>query len=133
MLIAVNSLRAEILWILKVVTSHFSLPSCLGLNELFRIMLLDSKIASSFQSSKTKCSYFINYGLAPYFKELLLQDVKVCPFFVLSFGESLNELFKRNKWICKYATGTMPKIRYAQGILTRIFCNALMLRIYAMS
>ena len=68
MVIPVNSLRAEILWTLKVVTSHFSLRSCLGLNELFRVMFSDSKIASSFQLSKTKCSYFINYGLAPHFK-----------------------------------------------------------------
>ena len=133
MVIAVNSLRAEILWILKVVTSHFSLRSCLGLNELFRIMFLDSKIASSFQLSKTNCSYFINYELAPHFKELLSQDVKVCPFFVLSFGESLNEFIQKEQMDLQIRYWDNTQKRYAQGILARISCNALMLRIYAMS
>ena len=41
------TIRAEILWTLKVVTSHFSLRSCLGLNELFEIMFPVSKVATS--------------------------------------------------------------------------------------
>ena len=113
MVIPVNSLRAEILWTLKVVTSHFSLRSCLGLNELFRVMFSDSKIASSFQLSKTKCSYFIKYGLPPHFKELLLQDVKVCPFFVLSFDESLNEFIQKEQMDLqiRYWDNTQNKVR----------------------
>ena len=64
LVIPASTIRAEILWILKVVTSHFSLRSCLRLNELFEIMFLDSKVAKSFQLSKTKCGCFITYGLA---------------------------------------------------------------------
>ena len=60
-------------------------------NELFQIMFSDIKIASSFQQSKTKCGYFTTYGLAPHFKELLLKDVNLSPFFGLSFDESLNK------------------------------------------
>ena len=61
---------------LKVVTSHFSLHSCLGLIELFQVMFLDSKIGSS-KLTKTKCGYFKTYGLAPHF---LFTFVKRCYF-----------------------------------------------------
>ena len=83
--ILTNSPCGEIFWTLKVVASHFSLCSCLRLNKLFRLMFSDSRIASSFQLSKTKCEYFITYRLAPHFKELLLKDVNLFLFFVLFF------------------------------------------------
>ena len=60
-------------------------------------MFSESKVASSFQLSKTKCGYFITYGFAPHFKELLLKDVNLSPFFVLSFDESLNEVIQKEQ------------------------------------
>ena len=48
---------------------HFSFKSCLGLNDLFKSMFKDSPTAGHFPMSKTKCSYLINYGLTPYFKD----------------------------------------------------------------
>ena len=84
-------------WVLKVVTSHFSLKSCLGLNDLFRLMFIDSEIAKSFQLSKTKCGYIINFGLAPYFKEHLLKSLRVSPYFVLSFDESFNQTLQEKQ------------------------------------
>ena len=55
-------------------------------------MFPDNKIAKSFQLSKTKWGYIINYGLAPYFKELVTNAVWASPLFVLSFDESLNNM-----------------------------------------
>ena len=46
--------------------------------------------AKSFQLSKAKYAYYIAFGLAPYFKELLVKDIKLLPFYLLSFDESLN-------------------------------------------
>ena len=43
---AVSTLRAEILWTLKVASSHFSFGSCLGLNRFFRCMFTDVKLSS---------------------------------------------------------------------------------------
>ena len=40
MIVPASALRVEILWTLKVSISHFSLRSCLGLNELFKMELL---------------------------------------------------------------------------------------------
>ena len=67
MVIPASATHAEILQTLKVVINHYSLRSCLGLNESFRLMFNDGEVAKSFSLSKTKCMYYINYGLAPYF------------------------------------------------------------------
>ena len=53
-------------------------------------MFPDSQVAKPFQLSKTKCAYYVVFGLAPYFKELLVKDIKLSPFYLLSFDEYLN-------------------------------------------
>ena len=53
-------------------------------------MFPDSQVAKSFQLSKTKCAYYVVFGLAQYLKELLVKDIKLSPFYLLSFDESLN-------------------------------------------
>ena len=62
--------HAEIYWAMKLLWSHLSYRSCLNLNELFREMFPESQVAKSFQLSKTKCTYYVVFGLAPHFKEL---------------------------------------------------------------
>ena len=76
MTVPTSALRSDVLWILKVISSRYSLRSCLGLKELFEVVFFDSEIAKLFKLSKTKCSYFINFELAPYFKDLLVKEVK---------------------------------------------------------
>ena len=36
-------------------------------------------------------SYLLKFGLAPYFKQVLLEDVKCSPLYVILFDESLNK------------------------------------------
>ena len=72
---------------MKVVTSHFS---CLNINSLLASMFPDSQIAKSFQLSKTKCAYYTLYGLAPYYKEALLQTINSSPAHSILFDESFN-------------------------------------------
>ena len=81
----------------KVVSSHFSLRSCLGLNDLFRSMFTDSEIVKSFQLSKTKCGYITNFGLAPYFKDLLRKEIKASDCFGASFDESMNKVLQEEQ------------------------------------
>ena len=57
-------------------------------------MFSDSKIAESFKLGKTKCGYFINYGLAPFFKTNLIKSVKDSSFFAASFDENLNRIYQ---------------------------------------
>ena len=49
-----DSLKAEILWLLKLAVSNFSLRSTDKLGELFQSMFPDSKIAAGFNLSWTK-------------------------------------------------------------------------------
>jgi len=53
-------------------------------------MFPDSEIARQLTCSENKCSYVCRFGLAPYFRDLLLDDIKVSDEFVILFDESLN-------------------------------------------
>ena len=55
-------------------------------------MLPDSTIAQSLQLVANKTSYITNYGIAPYFKGLLIDSPEKSDCFVLSFDESLNDV-----------------------------------------
>ena len=83
--------HAEIQWVIKVAMSSSSFRSCSELNELFKAMFSDSVIASSFQLSKTKCSYYVNHALAPFINDLVAKDVRSRYSSVL-FDESLKVL-----------------------------------------
>ena len=66
--------RAELLWAHRVVMWHQSYSSCIGHNVLFKSMFNDSQIAKKFALSQTKCTYLINYGMAPYHQETLVES-----------------------------------------------------------
>ena len=64
-------MKACIIWTLTSVMKDFSNRSGDDLHKVFRAMFTDSTIASNFQLGKDKLKYLTNWGLAPYFKELL--------------------------------------------------------------
>ena len=70
--------KAEIYWTFNVVANNYSLNSCDDSNSLFTMMFPD----------------VINFGLEPYFRNMLIYDVNTSPFFSISFDESLNECFQ---------------------------------------
>ena len=82
--------KAEILWALKSVMSHFSLNSAQDIMEIFKAMFPDSNIVQGMRCGPTNLSYFITFGIAPSFRELLIDDLKKAPCFVILFDESLN-------------------------------------------
>ena len=103
-----NAIRAEILWFLKVVITHSSLRFCENLNELFQAMFnVQHKI---FKLGKTKCGYFINYGLALFFKTNLIKSIKESPFFATFLMKALIEYIRMNKWMFTFVIGTMKKV-----------------------
>ena len=63
-------------------------------------MFNDSEVAKSFSLSKTKCMYYINYGVAPYFKEELVNAVEASPYFSLSFDETLKGKIQEEQLDC---------------------------------
>ena len=50
-----------------------------------------------FSCGRTKCGYYINHGLAPYFLETLMMELKESPKYVLSFDESLNKKLQKGQ------------------------------------
>ena len=79
--------KAEIVWALKSVLSGYSNNSCADISKIFTCMFPDSKIAKSFELGATKLKYVINFGIAPYFRDILQRS----DCFVISFDESLND------------------------------------------
>ena len=71
LIISVEVLHAEVLWVIKVITSHYLFSSCKDISCLFSKMFPDSQIAQSFSCGATKCAYLACFGIYPYFHELL--------------------------------------------------------------
>jgi len=68
--------NAEIIWALKSTVNGYSNYSCANINDTFKKMFPDSKIAAQFQMSSSKVSYMVNHGLAPYFQTILKDEVR---------------------------------------------------------
>ena len=93
---------------------HFSFNSTADITDIFRAMFQGSAIAKKMLGSPNKMSYLICFGIAPYFRQLLLAELKETPCFVISFDESLNHglqkeqmdfvvrYFKKDKVVCRY-------------------------------
>ena len=85
---------AEIRWTLKNVLSCFSFRSCDDLSGLFKAMFLDSAIAEKFSLQKDKCAYYLNYGIAPHFRSILVDEVEKSEYYAASFDESQNSVIQ---------------------------------------
>ena len=48
---------------------------------------------------KDKAAYYINYGLAPFFKEKMTEKVGKSDLLVLSFDESLNDITQTGEMV----------------------------------
>ena len=93
-----SELKAETLWTLKTVQSHFAFNSCDDISWCFRTMFPDSAIADKFSMGSTKVGYMATFGLGPYFSDMLKAKARDTDGFVLLFDESLNdELQKKQK------------------------------------
>ncbi|XP_071482987.1 uncharacterized protein, partial [Diadema antillarum] len=92
-----DTLKAEILWCLKLVEDHLSFHSCHHNNILFQRMFPDSAIAKGFQLSETKCRYITVFGLGPYVQDLLYDNIKQSKHYVILFDESLNQKLQKKQ------------------------------------
>ena len=60
---------------MKVVQSNIAFSACGNIGQVFKMMFPHDSTASDFTCGATKVSYLITYGIAPYFKGRLIQDV----------------------------------------------------------
>ena len=54
-------------------------------------MFPDSQIARPFRLSKTKYSHYLVFGLSPYSKETLIENMRSSPSYSVSFDESMSD------------------------------------------
>ena len=88
---------AEIMWVLAVVLKQYSLNPYSDKKDLFQAMFKHSKVAEKFTCGSIKCSYVINFGIAPYFRSLLQDALNNAPFYVCSFDECHNNMIKKGQ------------------------------------
>ena len=55
------------------------------------MMFSDSERAKQFTCGERKCAYICNFGIAPYFQDLLLKSFHDINHFTLLFDETLNQ------------------------------------------
>ncbi|XP_023223565.1 uncharacterized protein LOC111624836 [Centruroides sculpturatus] len=83
-------------------------------------MFPDSAIATQFQLGPDKASYIINYGIAHYFREKLIDDVTSCDNITISFDESLNKVAQGTQidLVIKYWDKSKDKVmtRYLNSV-----------------
>ena len=71
--------------------------SCQDIKLLFQIIFPDSNITSKFQMGPKKLACIKNFGLSPYCKTLLDEEVKKADWYVALFYESLNKMLQTNQ------------------------------------
>ena len=60
-------------------------------------MFSDSQIAKQFSCGKTKCTYLMCFGVAPYFKEVLCKTLSELDQIFCQFNESYNQVVKKSQ------------------------------------
>ena len=86
------STNTEIIWALKSIMSSYSNNSCANMNDTFKRMFPDSKVAEEFSMIKSKVSYIVNHRLAPYFKTILKDEITKFDCYIVSFDGNLNDI-----------------------------------------
>ena len=87
---AKEELQTEIRWVIATVMYNLSSNAASNMTQLFGSLFPDSKVAKHVTLGRTKISYIMNFGLAPYFKSLLIEEKTQC--YIISFDESLNKI-----------------------------------------
>ena len=97
LIISEEVLHAEVLWVIKVIISHYSFSSCRVISCLFSKIFSDSQIARSFSCGATKCAYLACFGIYPYLHELLIEKICAVKYHASSFDESLNQINQKKQ------------------------------------
>ena len=82
--------KAEIKWAVKSISVGYSNNSCYDIANLFR-EIFPCQNSKLFQLGPAELKYITNFGIAPYFKSVLLERIEESSFYVISYDESLNK------------------------------------------
>ena len=71
--------------------------SLLNSGALFTPMFPDSETTKCFQCGHTKTGFVAHFGLAPYFNYIFYSQISTCPYYAVSFDESLNDVVQKGQ------------------------------------
>ena len=86
--------KTDILWTLKCTDLHQSFRDNEHASKLFQNMSLNSNILAQYSLGKIKMAYLITFVLSPYFKDMLLNNIRQSEFFMVMFDEAFNDIFQ---------------------------------------
>ena len=76
-------IKAELIWLLKMVQSDFSFRSADNMVEMLRLLDKEDKIFPRLTLGRQKCSYYITHALYPFYLEALIQRILEAPAYTL--------------------------------------------------
>ena len=89
------TIATEILRVLNLACAKHSMNSLSNSEALFTAMFPDSEIATRFQCGQTKAGYVAHFSLAPYFNDIFCSQISTCPYYAVSFDESLSDVVQK--------------------------------------
>lgn len=81
-------IKAELLWVLKIVLSDFSAASSDDIKNIFNAMF-PGEISSKFSMGRTKVKYFLTEAIGSYSYKYLLQDIRTA-YYTFAYDETTN-------------------------------------------
>ena len=111
MVVSNETIKAEIMWVLKIVIFNFSMNSGRDISNLFAEMF-KCPIADAFKLSLAKCQYLICYGLAQYFYRSLVKELNNSLFIATSFDKCFNRINQKGQMdlVVRYWSDTCNQI-----------------------
>lgn len=117
--------RAEIIWSLKCCVSNFLFKSNNEISEIFGSMFPDSNIAKGYKMSETKSKYIIQFGICPFVKNEILNDMKDQPFCFMFDETTTKQIKKQYDGYVKYYSIKFNRIvNHYVGSLFLGHCNS---------
>ena len=92
-----GKINTEVRWSLKQACSSRLQNSVCGSFDLFEVMFPDRNIASQMEFGRMKLMYTVNFGITPYFRKILNNEIVNSEWYTISFDESLNKVVQECK------------------------------------
>lgn len=91
-----DTLTAEIWWCLRTALKNHSASSNKDIDFYLKKMFPSDPLVQNFSCGETKTTYMMVFGIAPYLKSVLIEQVAGAPY-SLMFDESLNKSLSRKQ------------------------------------
>ena len=112
-----DSLTAGIVWPLKCAMHGYSYNSNCDISEIVRVLFPDINISNHYHMGADKIRYLVNWGLAPYFKKKLVDNVTRSKFLLVVFDESLNHIIQTSQMDLAVRFWNVNRVQKALGLL----------------